>query len=141
LKSKIRPSIKDGANLFSMLAYRGIRQLSNIPTIVGTLVGGFNTDGTVELYTVEPAGGIYKVEDYDANFGSGMPYILGILERGHRKDMSVKEGIQLAVECIKASTQRDVGSGYGIDVIVITKEGIQHVVEEKIEPKYVPKEK
>lgn len=141
LRSKMRPTIKDAASLFSMLAYRGIRQFSNIPTIVGTLVGGFNTDGAVELYTVEPAGGVYKVDDYDANFGSGMPYILGILERGHRKDMSIKDGIQLAVECIKASTQRDTGSGHGIDVFVITKDGIKQEVEEKIEPRYVEQEK
>lgn len=137
LRSKTKPSVKDAASLFSMLAYRGIRQFSNIPTIVGTLLGGFNTDSTVELYTVEPAGGIYKVDDYDANFGSGMPYILGILERGYKKDLTVKEGVQLAVECIKASTQRDTGSGHGIDVFAITKEGIRQEVEEKIEPKYV----
>lgn len=137
LRSKTRPSVKDAASLFSMLSYKGIRQFSNIPTIVGTLLGGYNSDGTVELYTVEPAGGIYKVDDYDANFGSGMPYILGILERGHRKDMTVKEGVQLAVECIKASTQRDTGSGHGIDVFVITKEGIKQEVEERIEPKYI----
>ncbi|MFH0831605.1 MAG: proteasome subunit beta [archaeon] len=136
LRSKSRPSVKDAASLFSMLAYRGIRQLSNIPTIVGTLVAGFNTDGSFELYSVEPAGGIMKVEDYDANFGSGMPYMLGVMERGYKKDIIVKEGVQLAVECIKASTQRDTGSGHGIDVFVITKDGIRQDVEEKIEPRY-----
>lgn len=141
LKSKTKSSVKDAASLFSMLTYRGIRQLSNIPTIVGALIGGFNADGSIELYSIEPAGAITRIEDYDANFGSGMPYILGILERGYKKDMTVKEGVQLAVECIKASTQRDMGSGHGIDVFVITKEGIRQEVEEKIEPKYVAKEK
>ena len=81
------------------------------------------------------------MEDYDANFGSGMPYILGILERGYKKDMSVKDGVQLAIECIKSSTQRDTGSGHGIDVFVITKDGIKQEVEEKIEPRYVAEEK
>ena len=33
-------------------------------------------------------------EDFDANFSSGMPYILGLLERQYKKDMSVKEGIE-----------------------------------------------
>ncbi len=125
LRSKMRPSVKDAAGLFSMLAYKNIRQLSTILGAVGTLVGGYNTDGSVELYTIDMAGAINKVEDYDANFGSGMPYMLGVLERGHRKDMTVKEGVQLAVECIKASTQRDTGSGHGIDVFVITKDGIR----------------
>ena len=141
LRSKTRPSVKDAANLFSMLSYRGIRQFSSIPSIVGTLVAGYNLDGTFELYSVEPAGGIIKVEDYDANFGSGMPYMLGLLERGYKKDISAKEGIQLAIECIKSSTQRDTGSGHGIDVFVITKDGIKQEVDERIEPRYVADER
>ena len=120
-----------------MLAYRNIRTPSMIPSIVGSIVAGVNEDGTAELYTVEPAGGVSKVDDYDANFGSGMPYVLGLLERQYKKDMSVKEGIQLAVESLKSSTQRDVGSGNGIDVFSITKDGIKQEVEQKIEANYI----
>src|SRR3989338_830567 len=141
LRSKARPSIKDATGLFSMLIYRNIRQLSPIMGVVGALVGGYNSDGTFELYTLDFGGAIYKVEDYDANFGSGMPYILGILERGYKKEMSVKDGIQLAIECIKSSTQRDTASGHGIDVFVITKDGIRQEVEERIEPRYVAEER
>jgi len=50
--------------------------------------------------------------------------------------MSVKEGVELAKEALKASTQRDVGSGYGIDVFTITKDGIKKVVEQEIIPEY-----
>jgi len=137
LKSKIRPTVKEAANLIAMLAYRNIRTPSMIPSIVGSIVAGVNEDGTAELYTVEPAGGVSKVDDYDANFGSGMPYVLGLLERQYKKDMSVKEGIQLAVESLKSSTQRDVGSGNGIDVFSITKDGIKQEVEQKIEANYI----
>ncbi|MBS3074485.1 proteasome subunit beta [Candidatus Pacearchaeota archaeon] len=136
LRSKSRPTVKESASLFGMITYRSIRQFSTIPSIVGSLVGGFNEDGSFELYSVEPAGGIVKVEDYDANFGSGMPYVLGLLERQYKRGISVKEGVDLAVEAIKSSTQRDTGSGYGIDVFTITKEGIKHVVKQRIEPKY-----
>ena len=107
-----------------------------IPNIVGTLIGGFNEDGSVELYTIEPAGSLIRVEDYDANFGSGMPYVLGLLERQYKKDITVKEGVELAKEAIKSSTQRDIGSGYGIDVFTITKDGIKKVVEQEILPEY-----
>ena len=112
-----------------------------LPNIVGTLIGGFNEDGSAELYTIEPAGSIIRVEDYDANFGSGMPYVLGLLERQYKPGLSVKEGVELAQEALKASTQRDVGSGYGIDVFTITKEGIKKVVEQEIQPTYKDKEK
>jgi len=136
LKSKKRPTIKESANLIGMMTYRNIRQPSMIPSIVGTLVSGFNEDGTFELYTIEPAGTAMKVEDFDANFGSGMPYVLGLLERQYHKDMDVKEGVALAVESLKSSTQRDTGSGNGIDVFTITKKEIKHEVAQEIAPEY-----
>ncbi|MEI6849830.1 MAG: proteasome subunit beta [archaeon] len=136
LKTKSRPSVSEAANLLGTLTYRNIRNPSMIPSIVGTLIAGVDEDGTTSLYSIEPAGAATKVTDFDANFSSGMPYILGLLERQYKKDLSVKEGVELAKECIKASTQRDVGSGNGIDVFTITKEGIKHVVSEEIVPQY-----
>jgi proteasome beta subunit len=136
LRSHSRPTIKQSANLVATITYSQIRQPSMIPNIVGTLIGGFNEDGTTELYTIEPAGSVIRIEDYDANFGSGMPYVLGLLERQYKKDMSVKEGTELALEALKASTQRDIGSGFGIDVFAITKDGIKKVVEQEILPEY-----
>lgn len=136
LRSRSRPTINQAANLIGMITYQNIRQPSMIVSIVGTLVAGFNEDGTAELYTVEPAGTAMKVEDYDANFGSGMPFVLGLLERQYNKDMTVEQGVELAVEAIKSSTQRDIGSGNGIDVFTITKKGINHVVEQEISSEY-----
>lgn len=136
LKSKKRPSVKEAANLLGMMTYRNIRQPAMIPSIVGTLIGGWNEDGTTELYTIEPSGTAAKVEDYDANFGSGMPYVLGLLERQYKENISVKEGVELAIESIKSSTQRDSASGNGIDVFAITKKGIVHEVAQEIAPEY-----
>ncbi len=132
LKSKRRPTVKEAANFIGMITYRNIRNPSMIPSIVGTLVAGVNEDGTTELYTIEPAGTAMKVEDFDANFGSGMPYVLGLLERQYRKDMYVKDGTHLALEAIKSSMQRDTGSGNGIDVFVITKDGIKHEIAQEM---------
>lgn len=132
LRSKQRPTVKDAANLTANVSFRNIRQMSMIPSIAGSLIAGFNEDGGTELYTIEPAGSIIKVDDYDANFGSGMPFMIGLLERGYKKDMTIKEGVELAVECLKSSTQRDTGSGYGIDIYTITKDGINKVVEKEI---------
>lgn len=136
LRSKQRPTVKEAANLISMMSYRNIRQFSTIPSIAGTLIAGFNADGSFELYTIEPAGSIAKVEDYDANFSSGMPFILGLLERQYKKDITLKQGVELALEAIKASTQRDVGSGNGIDIFAITKDSIKQVIEQTIEPNF-----
>jgi len=136
LKSKKRPTVKESANLIGMMTYQNIRQPAMIPSIVGTIVGGVNEDGTAELYTIEPSGTAVQVEDYDANFGSGMPFVLGLLERQYKKDITVKEGVELAIEALKSSTQRDAGSGNGIDVFTLTKKGIKHEVAQEILPEY-----
>src|SRR3989344_1399525 len=136
LKTKSKPTVEESANLLGMLVYRSIRTPSMIPSIVGTLLAGVDQDGKAHLYTIEPAGGAYKVEDYDANFSSGMPYILGLLEGEYKEDLTVQEGIELAKRCIKSSIQRDVGSGNGIDIFTATKSGVQQVVSEEIVPQY-----
>jgi len=136
LKTKTRPTVKEAAHLLSMMTYRNIRTPTMIPNIVGTLIAGIDESGKASLFTIEPAGGIEEVSDYDANFSSGMPYIIGFLERSYKKDITVKEAVELAKECIKSSTQRDIGSGNGIDVFTITKDGLKHAVSEEIVAEY-----
>ena len=65
-----------------------------------------------------------------------MPYITGLLENRYRKDISVKDAIDLGKDCIKSAIERDSGSGNGLDVFTITKDGIKHVVSEEIIPQY-----
>lgn len=139
LRSKSRPTIKQAANLTAAISYSQIRQPSMIPSIVGSLIGGINEDGSTDLYSIGPDGTIDKIDDYDANLGSGMAFVLGLLERQYKEDITVKEGVELAIEAIKSSTQRDVGSGYGIDVFTITKSGIKKVVEQEITAEYKEK--
>jgi len=136
LRDKIRPSVKESANLVAMIAYRNIRQPSMVPFIAGTMIGGFNEDGSTELYSIEPAGSVMKVDDYDANFSSGMPYILGLLERQWKPNLTIEQGIELAIEAIKASSERDTASGFGIDVFAITKNRIKQVSKQKAEAVY-----
>jgi len=137
LRSKQRPTVKEGANLIGMISYQNIRQMSMIPFIAGTLVAGYDEDGGAKLFSIEPAGTVTEVEDYDANMSSGMPFILGFLERKYTKDLTLKQGVELAMDCIKASTQRDVGSGFGVDIFTVTKQGISQVVDQKIKPTFV----
>ena len=136
LKDKKRPTVKEAANMIAMTSYKNIRQPSMIPFTAGLMVGGLNENGEAELYSVEPAGSVTEIEDFDANFSSGMPYILGLLERQYKKDIPLKEGIELAIEAIKSSSERDTASGCGIDVFTITKDGIKHVSKQKIEKVY-----
>ncbi|MCK9568199.1 proteasome subunit beta [Candidatus Pacearchaeota archaeon] len=121
LRSKSRPHVKQAASLLSNM------QVSQSAFILG----GFDENGEVSLYEIT-GGFLNLIKDYTASLGSGMPYVLGLLERQYKKGLSVKEGIQLAIECIKSSTQRDMASGNGIDIYSITKEGIKKEVSQEI---------
>lgn len=122
LKTKTRPTIRNASSL-----------LSNIQVQASAfLLGGFDEDQTFSLYEIT-GGFLRKIEDYSASVGSGMPYVLGFLERNWKKTLTVEEGIKLAVESLKASTARDPASGDGIDVFTITKSGIKKVLSQTIE--------
>ena len=136
LRSKSRATIKQTANLIANYSFSNLRQPSMIPATVGVLLGGFDENGNTSLYSIGMDGSIKQVSDYDASVGSGMPYVLGLFERQYKKDITVQEGIELAKEALKSSTQRDTASGYGIDVFAITKEEIKKVVSQTIEPDY-----
>lgn len=135
LQDKKRPTIRECASFIAMMKFQGIRRPSMIPAIVGNLVGGINEDGSVELYDVSADGAIKLVKDYAAS-GSGMFYIWGLLERQFKKNMTVQEGVHLAIEALKSSSERDAASGNGIDVFTITKEGIKHTSKQKLESTY-----
>ena len=139
LKSKRRPTVKEAANLMAVMTYRNIRQPTLIPSIVGTLVAGYNEDGTTELYSIEPAGSVIRVEDYDANFGSGMPFVLGVLESEYNENIDTEKGVELVKKSIQASTQRDTGSGYGMDIFTIKKGEIKHKISQVITSEYKDK--
>jgi proteasome beta subunit len=136
LKDKKRPSIREAANLIATMSYQNIRQPAMIPFMAGLMVGGIDEDGTAKLYSVEPAGSATEVEDYDANFSSGMPYILGMLESNYKPNMSIEDGAKLAMKAIQVAIERDPASGNGIDVFTITKHGIKQVSNQKGEWKY-----
>ena len=125
LKSKGRPTVRQSASL-----------LSNIQASESAFIlAGLDEDGTFSLYEIT-GGYLKETKDYTASVGSGMPYVLGLLERQYKSGISVKEGIELAEESLKSSTQRDSASGNGIDIFTITKDGIKKVVQQEILPEY-----
>jgi 20S proteasome alpha/beta subunit len=50
LKTKIRPNVKEAANLLAMLTYRSIRNPSMIPSIVGTLIAGWDENNEPAIF-------------------------------------------------------------------------------------------
>lgn len=129
LKSKKRPTVKEAASLLSNVQVQAS----------GFLIGGFDEDGTASLYEI--IGGLStKVNDFSGSIGSGLMYVYGYLERMWKPEVTVKEGVELAKEAIKASMERDFGTGNGMNIFTITNKGIKEVVRDKTELVYKKRE-
>lgn len=133
IRTERENSVKEAANLLSMLVYNNIRKLSLIPGISHFLIGGKDESG-FHIYDLAPDGSIIEVDDYTTS-GSGSVIVYGVLETLYKKNMGVDECVKLAVKSINAAVQRDIASGNGIDIVTITKDGIKKVFSKEIDTK------
>ncbi len=119
-------TVKESANLLAGIVYQNIRKMSMIPGISHFIVGGKDKLGT-HIYEVFPDGTLSDITDYISS-GSGSVMAYGVLETLYNEDITVDEGVKLAVKGLNAALQRDSASGSGIDVMTITDKGIERVV-------------
>lgn len=91
------------------------------PLLTQVIVGGVQT--TPEIYTLDPLGSL--LPDNYAAVGTGAEMALGIMDAEYKKNMSGDTSKKLAIKAVKSSIQRDSASGDGIDVLTITKKGIE----------------
>ena len=109
-------------NLLAAMLYGQYRRF--FPYYVQLLVGGVDEQGP-HVYNMDPSGAIGE-EDFTSS-GSGSVMSFGVLESSWHPDMTKEAGIKLATFCINASSSRDIASGDGIDMMVVTKEGTEVV--------------
>ena len=126
-----RPQVKEVANLLGSIIYQNIRKFSTIPGITAFLLAGRDQSG-LHFYELSPDGTVMKQEKYMTD-GSGFMYALGVLDTNYKVDMSLQEGIKLAVQAINAALQRDAASGEGIDVFTVTKDGVKQVLAKRFD--------
>ena len=91
------------------------------PLLTQVIVGGVQT--TPEIYTLDPLGSL--LPDNYAAVGTGAEMALGIMDAEYKKNMSEDTSKKLAIKAVKSSILRDSASGDGIDVLTITKKGIE----------------
>lgn len=92
------------------------------PYIAQTIVGGID-EGGARLFVLDPLGSV--IEDKFTAVGSGAEIAMGLLETEFKEGMSIDEGKGLARKAVKAASARDIGSGEGLDMLVITNTGIR----------------
>jgi proteasome beta subunit len=134
LRSKKTPSIKESANLFSTIVYQNIRQFSPIPGITHFLLAGYDEED-FDIYNIFPDGYVQKIDKYSAT-GSGMMQCDSILDAEYKQNISIQEGMALAIKCITAAMKRDPATGGGIDIYIITKDSIKHEIGQEIKTEY-----
>ncbi|KYH40550.1 MAG: putative proteasome endopeptidase complex, beta subunit [Candidatus Bathyarchaeota archaeon B63] len=123
------------ANLFRLQVNRPItvravaKLMSNLlfsrrlfPLITQTVVGGVDDDGP-SLYVLDVLGS--NIPDNYTAVGSGAEMAMGVLEESYREAMTIEEAKELVKRAIKSAISRDAMSGDGIDLLVITKDGIE----------------
>src|SRR3989344_4357840 len=126
-------TVKEAANLLSGIVYQNIRKMSTIPGISHFLLGGKDNIG-FHIFDIYPDGSLSECKDFLSS-GSGSVMAYGVLETLYTVDMTIQEGVQLAVKGINAAIQRDMNTGDGIDVISITNQGIKTVFTKEIQNK------
>jgi len=126
IRSKRDITVREAANLAARLVYENIRKFSAIQGISHFVMGGRDSSG-LYLYDIFADGTVSLCDEYISS-GSGSVMAYGVLETLWKKDLSVDEGMKLAIKCINAAVQRDIASGNGFDIWTITKEGAKNVV-------------
>lgn len=95
-----------------------------LPFLMETLIGGVDLDGP-SLYSMDLVGSLIP-DDYIAA-GSGAPIAIGVLESDYKEDLNKEEAVKLAEKSIRAAIARDVTSGNGIDILIVTEDGTEEL--------------
>ncbi len=91
------------------------------PLLTQVIVGGV-VDKPV-LYTLDPLGSV--LPDEYAAVGTGAEMALGVLDPQFKQNMTKDEAVDLAKKAVRSASLRDSASGDGLDIMVITKDGIK----------------
>ena len=91
------------------------------PLLTQVIVGGV-VDKPI-LYTLDPLGSV--LPDEYAAVGTGAEMALGVLDPQFKENMTEDEAVDLAKKAIRSASLRDSASGDGLDIMIITEDGIK----------------
>lgn len=98
------------------------------PFMADILVGGYDNDGPA-LFNIDMFGSVEE-KSY-VTTGSGSPVAYGLLEEEYRKDLTVEEAKKIALRAVKAAIVRNIGTGDGINIATIDKDGFHLLTNEQ----------
>ena len=92
------------------------------------LLGGYDANGP-SLFNVDMFGSVEE-KSY-VTTGSGSPVAYGLLEEEYKEDLTVEEAKQVALRAVKAAITRNIGTGDGINVAIMDKNGFRLLTDEQ----------
>ena len=92
------------------------------PFIADILVGGYDNAGPA-LYNIDMFGSAEE-KNY-VTTGSGSPVAYGLLEEEYHDDLIVEDAKVIALRAVKAAIVRNIGTGDGINIAIIDKDGFR----------------
>ncbi len=98
------------------------------PYITNVLIGGYDNIGA-SIFNVNLFGSLTE-ENY-VSTGSGSPIAYGILESEYRNDITIDEGMKIAVKAVTSAMRRDAMSGDNFDVVIVNKDGYKEFSEKE----------
>ena len=111
-------SIKSLTRLTSLIFH----QNRGYPFMADILVGGFDNYGPA-LFNIDMFGSVEE-KSY-VTTGSGSPVAYGLLEEEYKEDVTVEDAKTIALRAVKAAITRNIGTGDGINVAIIDKNGFR----------------
>ena len=98
--------------------------------IVQPILGGVDEEGP-HVYSIDALGGTTE-EEYTVT-GSGSQYALGVLEQEYDEDLSIEAATTVAAKAIQSAVERDLASGNGINVAVVTEDSVDITQHDDVE--------
>ena len=98
------------------------------PFIADILVGGYDKTGP-DLYNIDMFGSVEKKTFVTT--GSGSPVAYGLMEEEFHENLSVEDAKIIALRAVKAAITRNIGTGDGINIAILDKDGFRLLTKEQ----------
>ena len=98
------------------------------PYYVQIIMAGYDSEEVAKIYNIDLFGSM-TTEKFIST-GSGSPVAYGYLESEFRDDLKVDDGYKLAIRAIAAAIRRNAGTGDGINVVIVDKDGFRELPKE-----------
>ncbi|MHA1794075.1 MAG: proteasome subunit beta [Promethearchaeota archaeon] len=110
------------AKILSGILYGAKQQGPYYVYQVHHLIGGVDYKGP-RMYDVGGYGSI--LEEKYSSTGSGSIVAYGVLEDKYSEDLSISDGVEVVKTAVRAAISRDIGSGNGVDIVIITADNFE----------------